>query len=122
MVALEFIRTYLDDFLCITKPSLDDHLDHLRLILIRFQEERLKINVPKLKFCAEDTEYLGYILTRTGIKPQPKKVQVILAKTQPKQVKDLRSFLGMVWGQLYGTPWLCQTKQPNFVRRSIFVS
>jgi hypothetical protein len=35
MVALEFVRTYLDDLLCITKASLDDHLDHLRLGLIR---------------------------------------------------------------------------------------
>ena len=36
MVALEFVRTYLDDLLCITKASMDDHLDHLRLVLIRF--------------------------------------------------------------------------------------
>ena len=73
MVALEFVRTYLDDLLCITKASLDDHLDHLRLVLTRLREVGLKVNAPKSKFCAEETEYLGYILTRTGIKPQPKK-------------------------------------------------
>ena len=67
MVALEFVRTYLDDLLCITKASLDDHLDHLRLVLTRLREAGLKVNAPKLKFCAEETEYLGYILTRTGI-------------------------------------------------------
>ncbi len=33
MVALELVRTYLDDLLCITKASLDDHLNHLRLVL-----------------------------------------------------------------------------------------
>ena len=38
MVALEFVRTYLDDLLCITKASLDDHLDHLRLVLTRLRE------------------------------------------------------------------------------------
>ena len=103
MVALEFVRTYLDDLLCITKASLDDHLDHLRLVLTRLREAGLKINAPKSKFCAEETEYLGYILTRTGIKPQPKKVQAILAITPPKQVKDLRSFLGMV--QYYQDLW-----------------
>ena len=63
----------------------------------------LKINAPKLKFCAEQTEYLGYILTRTGIKPQPKKVQVVLAINTPKTVKDLHSFLGMV--QYYQDLW-----------------
>ena len=35
MVALEFVRTYLDDLLCITKASVDDHLHHLRLVLTR---------------------------------------------------------------------------------------
>ena len=63
----------------------------------------MKINVLKLKFCAEETEYLGYILTRTGIKLQPKKVQAILAITPPKQVKDIRRFLDMV--QYYQYLW-----------------
>ncbi len=103
MVALEFVRTYLDDLLCITKASLDDHLDHLRLVLTRLQEVGLKVNAPKSKFCAEETEYLGYILTRTGIKPQLKKVQAILAISTPKSVKDLHSFQGMV--QYYRDLW-----------------
>eukprot|EP00804_Cyclotella_cryptica_P026180 CCRYP_009767-RA/>CCRYP_009767-RA protein AED:0.33 eAED:0.33 QI:0/0/0/1/0/0/3/0/304 len=96
MVALEFVRTYLDDLLCITRASLDDHLDHLRLVLSRLQEAGLQVNAPKSKLCAIETGYLGYILTRTDIKPQPNKVQVILAITPPKQVKDLRRFLCMV--------------------------
>ena len=35
MLALEFVSTYLDDLLCITKTSLDDHLNHLRLVFTR---------------------------------------------------------------------------------------
>ena len=46
MVAFEFVRTYLDDLLCITKASLDDHLDHLRLVFTRLQEVCLNINAP----------------------------------------------------------------------------
>ena len=48
MVALEFVRTYLD-LLCITKASLDDHLDHLRLVLTRLQEVGFKVNAPTSK-------------------------------------------------------------------------
>ena len=59
MVALEFVRTYLDDLLCITKASLDNHLDHLRLVLTRLQEVGLKVNTPKSKLCAEELEHLG---------------------------------------------------------------
>jgi hypothetical protein len=41
-------------------------------------------------------EYLGYVLTKDGIKPQSNTVQAILAIQLPKGVKQLRHFLGMV--------------------------
>ena len=41
MVALEFIRAYLDDLLCIIKASLEDHLDKLRMVLTRLQDAGL---------------------------------------------------------------------------------
>ena len=63
----------------------------------------MKVNASKSKFCAIEMEYLGYIFTRTGITPQPNKVQTILAITLPKQVKDLCRFLGMV--QYYIDLW-----------------
>ncbi len=75
----------------------------LKMVLTRLRDVGLRINAQKSFFCAIETEYLGYILTRTGIKPQPKKVQAILAITPPKQVKDLRKFLGMV--QYYQDLW-----------------
>ena len=103
MAALEFVRAYIDDLLCITKESLEDHLAKLRLVLQRLQDANLKVNARKSNFCAIETEYLGYILTRDGIKPQPKKVQSILALTPPKSVRELRRFLGMV--QYYRDLW-----------------
>jgi hypothetical protein len=103
MATLEFVRTYLDDLLCITKGDLKDHLQHLREVLIRLQDAGSKINGDKLKFCALETEYLGYILTRDGIKPQTNKVQAILTLKLPTNVKELRHFLGMV--QYYRDLW-----------------
>ena len=58
--ALEFVQTYLDDLLCITRTSPDNHLEHLTVVLARLQEAGLKVNVPKAKFCAKEMEYLGY--------------------------------------------------------------
>jgi hypothetical protein len=54
-------------------------------------------------FCAHEIEYLSCILTREGIKPQPKKVQSILALNLPNNVKELRHFLRMV--QYYRDMW-----------------
>jgi hypothetical protein len=63
----------------------------------------LKVNAAKSFFCTHEIEYLGYILTRGGIKPQPKKVQAILVINPPNTVKELRHFLGMV--QYYLDMW-----------------
>ncbi len=67
----------------------------------------LKVNAAKLTFCALETEYLGYALTRDGIKPQSNKMQAILAIKLPTGVKQLRHFLGMV--QYYRGLWARQS-------------
>ena len=103
VATLEFVQTYLDDLLIITKGSLDDHLETLSVVLTRLQEAGLKINAAKSNLCTLETECLGYILTRDGIKPQPSKVQVMLALELPRNVKELCRFLGMV--QYYRDLW-----------------
>ncbi len=89
MATLEYVRAYIDNLLVITNGSLNDHLDKLKQIFIRLRNAGLKINATNSVFCAQETEYLGYILTRNGIKPQPKKVQAILALNLPNKVKEL---------------------------------
>ena len=66
------------------------------MVLTRLQDAGLKINADKSKFCALETEYLGYILTRDGIKPQSNKVQAMLALALPRNVKELCRFQWMV--------------------------
>jgi hypothetical protein len=60
-------------------------------------------STAKSFFCTHEIEYLDYILTSEGIKPQLKKVQTILALEPPQNVKGLRHFLGMV--QYYRDMW-----------------
>ena len=101
----------LNELLCITKGSLDDHLEKLRRVLIRLQDVGLKVNGPKYSFCAIETKYLGYSLARNGIKLQPQKVQAILALTLPQNVKQFCRFLGMV--QYYRDLWArCEMLSP----------
>ena len=64
--------------LIITRGILDEHLQKMETVLTRLCDAGLKVNAAESSFCAHDIEYLGYILTREGIKPQPKKVQAIL--------------------------------------------
>jgi hypothetical protein len=103
MEPLEYVRAYIDDLLVITRGTLEDHLEKLREVLRRLREAGLKVNASKSFFCTHEIEYFGYILTREGIKPRPKKVQAILAFNLPSNVKELRHFLGMV--QYYRDIW-----------------
>ena len=96
MASLDYVRAYIDDLLIITRGTLDDHLSKVETVLARLREAGLKVNAAKSFFCTHEIEYLGYILTREGIKPQPKKVQAILTLKPPNTVKELRHFLGMV--------------------------
>ncbi len=61
-----------------------------------------------MTFCALEIEFLGYILTRDGIKPQSNKVQAILAIQLPEWVKQLQHFRGML--QYYHDLWARRSK------------
>ncbi len=61
-----------------SSASPKDQLEKLEEVLRRLCEAGLKVNVAKLTFCALKMEYLGYVLTKDGIKPQSNKVQAIL--------------------------------------------
>jgi hypothetical protein len=89
MATLDYVRAYIGNFLVITKSSHDDHLDKLELNFIQLPNTGLKVNAAYLFFCAQETESLGYILTRGGIKPQPEKVQAILVLNPPSNIKEL---------------------------------
>ena len=73
MRALEFVRTYIDDLLIVSKCTFEDHLQKLDAVLQRLKDHKLRCNAPKYAFSLEEIEYLGYLLTRNGIKPNPAK-------------------------------------------------
>ena len=74
MQDLEYVRTYIDDLLVITKGDFTDHLEKLDKVLQRITEAGLKINAVKSSFCATELEYLGYWITREAVTPLPSKV------------------------------------------------
>jgi len=96
MDGLAFVQTYIDDLLCLTKGTFSDHLERVELVLQMLQKARLKVNVTKSFFARSQLEYLGYWITRTGIKLVCDKVKAVLKIAEPKTRKELRSFIGVV--------------------------
>ncbi|KAL7293531.1 hypothetical protein TKK_0012974 [Trichogramma kaykai] len=85
---------YLDDIIIATE-TFDDHLRVLKEILSRLNDANLTVNKEKSIFGRSEVKYLGVLVNRDGIKPDPSRVEPILNFPIPKSLKQLRRFLGM---------------------------
>ena len=85
---------YIDDIVVYSKSS-EEHLKHLQQVFEIFSKYNLSLNLQKCKFFQEQVEVLGHVLSSTGLKTMPSKVQTIALWDTPKDVNDLRSFLGL---------------------------
>ena len=85
---------YLDDVIVFSR-SFDEHLDHLRQVFERFRAANLKLKPEKCHFAKTEVNFLGHIVSRDGVAPDPKKLSAIRDYPIPKNVKDVRSFLGL---------------------------
>ena len=56
----------------------------------------MQLNIKKCFFAKDRVEYLGFIVSREGIKPIPEKVKKMIAIKPPKTKKELRRFIGMI--------------------------
>ena len=75
--------------------SFQDHLDNLRQVFDRLRSAGLKLKPAKCFFGREKVEYLGYIVSSSGISTDPKKVAAVQGFSAPTDVKSLQSFWGL---------------------------
>jgi len=88
-----YVVVYLDDILIFSSdPS--QHTQHVREVLKRLKKHGLYCKASKCEFSTNSTEFLGYICTPEGLKMDESKVQTIRDWPQPRNVRDIQSFLG----------------------------
>lgn len=85
---------YLDDIL-VYSTTLSEHFKSLEKIFKILSTHNLKIQADKCSFMQKDTKFLGHILTKDGIMPNPSKIEDIQKIVLPKTEKQLKSFLGI---------------------------
>ena len=84
---------YLDDIL-IYSNNMSEHYQHMKKVLKYLRKAGLYAKVEKCKFHSESVEYLGYILSPSGLTISNDKVNIIQDWQESKKVKDIQSFLG----------------------------
>ena len=90
----KFVIVYLDDILIYSK-SPEEHLAHLESVLQTLSDNKLFAQLPKCLFNTDSVEYLGHIVSKEGIRPDPKKTEVVQTWPRPQSLKEMRSFLGL---------------------------
>lgn len=92
---IDGVCIYLDDIL-ITAPNRALHLERLELVMKRLQDAGLRVKRDKCELFKSSVEYLGYVIDKDGLHKSSGKIDAIVNCTPPKNVSELKSFLGMV--------------------------
>ena len=94
-IAWKFVVVYLDDTIIFSR-TFNEHLDHLKRVFSRIRRAGLKLNLEKCNFWMRSLPFLGHIISPQGIAPDPQKIDAVEKIQPPKNVTQLRSFLGLV--------------------------
>ena len=86
---------YLHDIIMHSKAA-EDYLDLLQEVFHKHHNAELTMKLSKCHFFTMEIQYLGNVLSTTGIKPLPSKTTVIKLIYSTKNAKHIRAFLGLV--------------------------
>ena len=92
---LPHVCVYLDDIL-ITGESEAAHLRNLAAVLDRLESAGIRFKRGKCAFMLPEVEYLGHRISASGLQPLASKVRAIAEAPTPRNVSELKSFLGLL--------------------------
>ncbi|CAC5423727.1 unnamed protein product [Mytilus coruscus] len=77
-------------------PDDETHLQNLENVLQRLQNYSLRVNLQKCSFLKDKVIYCGHKISADGLRKTSDKVQAVMETPTPKNVKDVRAFLGLI--------------------------
>jgi hypothetical protein len=89
----QFCTMYLDDTL-IYSDTFEEHQEHVNLVLEAFEKAGLHLKPGKCEFYHQEVKYLHLIICMEGIKMDPEKITAVQDWEAPRNLKDIRVFLG----------------------------
>jgi hypothetical protein len=90
----QFVVVFIDDILVYSK-SMEEHEEHLWIVLQRLREHQLYAKFSKCEFWIKEVPFLDHVVSPEGIVVDPGKVKEVLEWKPPMAVSEVRSFLGL---------------------------
>ena len=90
----------------------EQHDARLRKVLERARLQNLRLNKDKCHIKKHEISYVGHVLSKDGIKPDPKKTEAITEMPASKNKEELQRFLGMLTYLTKFIPNLSQAVSP----------
>lgn len=90
----KFVLVFFDDVL-VYSHSVSEHERHLHQVLEKLTVNRLFANIKKCEFGRERITYLGHVISELGVEVDADKVRDMLDWKRPKNLRELRGFLGL---------------------------
>lgn len=91
----DFVAVYLDDVIIFTKGTFEQHMNYLQQVFEALRITNLKIKLKKCHFCLPNIHFLGHVVGRDGIKPDPGKIEKVKNYPIPTNLTELRAALGL---------------------------
>ena len=91
----EYLHTFVDDLLIFSK-SREEHIQHLETVFAILRDNGLHVKPSKCILGVTEIEYCGTIISAKGVKADPEKVAAIKLIEQPKNKREVQSFLGSI--------------------------
>ncbi len=88
------VLCYLDDILIFSRTE-EEHLRHVRDVLVRLQEKQLYVKLRKCAFLQSEVRFLGHRVGAEGLRVSADKTDAIQEWPRPPDVKELQRFLGL---------------------------